>query len=203
MTAASWDVISHYYDLRTEHGRSRPRKTSRKRAELELEHAAAFLEWCRTAGVRDVAGYMRERFREMSYASRQKALPRLAQLKSDRLAARWSAWLEGEKAAAASYDARKTSADPYAQLIRTLAAKPHITKEAFKRRHLVQGAAEACESQPRHSGGYHPSSDWCQRCPSAAPCAAQLTAIYGFDVVALRRGLLSELPDAVLSALVR
>ncbi len=197
------NAIHIYYDLREKHRRPRPLKTSQQRAEMDERDMGRFLAWCVELGIDEPVAYMTERFREMSLASRRRAVPRISQLKSDALAKRWTGWLEGERVADAGYAKRMAHEDHDALVIRALAAAPHVTKEAFKRRFALEGAHEVCEAQIQHSGGYHPGSPWCTACPSARGCTAALEQIHGFDVVALRCGKFADLPASVVSALVR
>jgi hypothetical protein len=194
-------AIQTYYALRNEYHRPLPKQMPKRIRESDRLEMCGFLDWCGDRAIVDPAGYMRERFRQMFLASRRRGVPRITQLASDALAAKWSGWIEGERIADLSYARRMAGDDSYALHVKSLAAKPHVTKESFKRR-LAQ-VPDACFSQLRHSGGYHPDSTWCRRCACAVRCAAALNTEHGFDVVALRSGQVNELPARVASAYVR
>lgn len=190
------DLWNHYETLRTRYRRKKRAVTNAEK-EQTLTALSEYLQWCEE---RDLPPrlFMEKRFEAMYRASRKLAIPRITQLKSDRLAEVWGR-VESEHYAQKQYDRLKSEMKPeFVQTVRDLRGAPEPHQETVKRKHAA--APDGCLALFRFSGGYHPKSGWCASCTNASICARQLCATYGFDVVALREGRFAQLPNYVLQA---
>jgi hypothetical protein len=123
-----------------------------------------------------------------------------ARLRSKRCAVVWKEWREGHALADEKAKRLKREAGTQTQqAVKTLRIHTR-SMEQFKSRHV--GREDACLAGIDHSGGYHPESQICPRCPAAVRCAAALYQRHGFDVVALRTGRLNALPAEIAAAAV-
>lgn len=190
------DVLEHYYALRAKRGEPRPR-TLGAGAWKQIED---YLKWCQGQGVSDPIAFIDYRF---ECADHTGYVPQVHQLRSNRLAELWRDYREGchlEQQRGEKLERRAGSVRE--QQIKHLR---HLTAghEAFKAPYFASGQASMCLAQPELSGGFHPESRYCPKCPRAVECAAQLYQAHGFDVVSLRAGRLNVLPPEVAAAAVR
>ena len=195
-TTTVWDAWAHYESLRRKY-RRKTVTISKDARETLLAALAEYLTWCDEKRLPPLL-FMNKRFEAMYLASRRLAIPRVTQLKSDKLAAVWSRVESTHYADAQSERLHREMPSYDVQTIRDLRGEPQPHQETVKRRNSA--SPDGCLALFRFSGGYHPRSGWCQQCVNQGVCQRQLQATFGFDVAALRAGHLAGLPNHVLHA---
>jgi len=191
-------IIETYYELRDRiEGRPKPTRIGRKTITRNRANAAAYLKWCRNAGIDDPALFMRYRF---ECAKHTGYWCTWTKLRSNKLAVMWKEWREGHALADVHAERLKHEAgSAKKQAVKTLRLLTR-SMETYQARYV--GREELCAATTEHSGGYHPESSHCPTCPQAVRCAAALYQRHGFDVVALRAGRLHSLPADIVAAAV-
>lgn len=153
------------------------------------DHAVAYLRWCKQHEVEDPYLFMWLRFRILRNQRGSRVRPSLKGLPTPTLLPQYRTMV---------YDRQLTKqADTQRQREFVSVQTGH---EAVRRVYLLGGKTELCLAQPNLSGGYHPYSRFCPRCPRANECAQALNAREGFDVVALRLGPGRSLPQEAIQA---
>ncbi len=196
MSVNAGDVLKTYYRLREDRG-TRPPTYYRKRC---WEHAEAFLAWCAKQEIDNPLGFLRYRFEVGDHG---RYVPKLNQLRSNKLAEVWRQWREGQQLeddhAVVLEQKAGTKAEQAIKELRLLTRG----MEAAKHPYASTGRHELCLAEVDVTGGFHPESRYCPTCPVGVRCAAQLYQRHGFDVVSLRAGRLHVLPREVAAAAVR
>lgn len=161
------------------------------------KHAETFLKWCAKQGIEDPLDYIDYRF---SAADHSGFVPKLHQLRSDRLAQVWVRWRSGEWQNEKQHERLKRS-----HLQQSVKHLRELTRgqEVAKYHYVLEGKFELCFVESQITGGFDPRSRYCPSCPLAVRCAAKLYQEHGFDVVALRAGRLHALPPEVASVAVQ
>ena len=190
----TWD---QYEQLRVRYKRRKRLNYGRAERVQKEQELGSYLAWCKAQQLPPLL-FMAKRFEAMYRASRGLAVPRMSQLKSDKLARVW-ARIESDHYRDQQSERLHAEAVPADTLsIRELRADPAPYQETVKRRNVAD--PDGCLALFRHTGGYHPKSGWCEQCINQGVCQRQLRATYGFDVTALRLGRFQGLPNRVLMA---
>lgn len=192
-------VIDRYFELRQEfQNKPPPTHVGRKLRERTRRQSRSFLSWCGNAGIDLPLQFLRSRFENAQHTG---YTMNWLHLRNARCAVVWKEWREGEALVEMQAARLKREAGTATeQAVQEL--KLHTrSMEQFKARYV--GREELCLTSIVHSGGYHPESNHCPRCPLAVRCAAALYQRHGFDVVALRAGRLTVLPADIAAAAVR
>lgn len=193
-------IIEAFYRLRVEHGG--PKRHPRARVSKAMIGAAYdYSCWCAKHAV-DAVCFMRARFAHVSSASGSRAWPKIETLKSESALVAWHGWREGESLEERATDRRMAESqgactDPtLAQRVRHYAV---ITSGLMhlRRRYRDESREHLCEQDRHFTGGYDPRDAACRTCPRKATCLAKLNREAGFDVGALRAGVLGTLPEQV------
>lgn len=197
------DAARVFFTARAKRGAKNPPGADRLNPIIRTNVARmleGFLVWCRKQEIDEPLSFLEWRFRCADYTG---YVPHVHQLKSNKLAAQWREWREGE------YLEEKRGEDlerkAGSRLEQQVGALKILTAghEAFKHPYALSGQFDLCLAQSDLSGGYHPESRYCPTCPRAVECATQLHRAHGFDVVSLRAGRLWALPREIAAAAVR
>ena len=160
-----------------------------------LPDMARFLQWCREKKV-DPERFMRFRFEQIA-----KPIG-IASLRSEKSLAAFREWGDDESVATQHGEqltARAFTADE--DRIVALSYPPSRAQERLRADYLAQGQVEACRVERRFTGGYDPRSQHCPRCPGKHLCLLEQNKQHGFDVGALRIGMLQRLPEHVVKTI--
>lgn len=195
MNVEVMDVVRKFRELRATQHIAEPWRYR----ENVHKHADAYLKWCAKERLDPL------RFLEYLFACAAHAghVVHASRLRSAKLAEHWRQWAEGQRLQQEHGEALERKAGTRAQqMVKELRVlTPGM--EAVKQPYVAAGKYELCVAQPDLTGGFHPESIYCPRCPRAVECAARLYHTYGFDVVSLRAGRLQYLPAEIAAAAVR
>lgn len=189
-------VLQTYHALRTKIFGVKPPRFFRKGS---WKVAEQYLQWCDKVGIDQPLGFLEYRF---EVAKHYEACPSLIQLRSNKLAEQWHEWRGTE------YDVQQWSEKKMREAgsieRQQLEALALLTKgqEAAKQPYFERKQLGLCVAELDFTGGFHPESRFCVRCPKAVQCSAALYQRYGFDVVQLRSKRFELLPPKIYKALV-
>jgi len=133
----------------------------------------SFIEWCDEQGVQEIefatARIYHQKVEMGRGFPRPNSLRSPVLLKNDFYIDLYGWWL-------------KCYVEPERMRVHLERQEERQTELARRRRHVWEKFKERestamCLRSPEHSGGFHPHSEHCKRCPSAAPCSTQTGAL--------------------------
>ena len=192
--SAAWALVTDYYDLRLEFSGIKRPKWSQKNA---LAYASSYLTWAEAEGVNPRL-FMRYLFQVYRHSGH---IPFLSGMRAKKLLPAWRK--RGEGAALEQERFRKHVKVARTKMERDVAklrAKPTKIQEVARTDYAKCRRYSLCMLDPS-AGGYDPRSKVCPSCPNKYECLIGTNRKYGFDVGALRVGLLSRLPPEVISSI--
>lgn len=192
-------ALDVYYEVRQRFGGEGPPTLRTPRAHFaEMDR---LLSWMDEHGVarRDLRPWLLKLFEWHRHAHGNR--PALRQLRSRKLLEQWRGWV-GADAHRTAHDAgvsddlkRRVRADVLADhLLRSCSRAAESYREQYAARGLCTAFVDVID-------GYDPRSPTCRGCPRKAACADETRARVGWDLPALRAGVVDGQPPAVLEAL--
>lgn len=190
-------VLQAFYALRQAQWGIKPPAFFRKKAYAQAD---LFLQWAAANDLSDPIGYLNYRLKIVAHHKRCPQLASLrnaAYLQQYRSERPYNPLADETRFFQALTKRSGTPFDQYVRAQRLLVA----SHEIFRRRYAERERPMLCLAQTAFSGGFHPSSAVCPRCPVAVRCAEKIRREAGFDIVALRAGRFEQLPPAVVHAI--
>jgi hypothetical protein len=158
-----YDIIDYYNAVALE---LRPRDKNHARRNVNaVRMAARFLTWCRSNSI-DPKLYVRGTLEWCAKVNR-KFVP-IGFMVGKKAAERWELFAKNN--AIEDDHVRELHAEADQPVAARLSLRPH--REKFKSFYV--GREELCLRFREHSGGFHPQSEFCQRCPVAPSCRERI-----------------------------
>lgn len=185
MGLAIQQFVEQYYQLRGIVPKRTPKNT--------MQNADRYLLWCAENNVNPLI-FARYRFDQARAAGRKHAVP-MRSLRSPKSLKVWRDFA-ADKSHAEWHEQKLTSEmlTPNEDRVQALIEKPTRAQELLRTDYKLRDKAQLCAIEARYTGGYDPRSKVCPSCEIKHHCLLALNKTHGFDVGALRVGMLQRLP---------